>query len=97
MKSSEFKNILLRDDWSYQKLLDKCVQELYSKDEQESATFYIADKGGIPVWTRDTIEVDINGEIENHPWTLHEYVVLSGMKYPSKTKLYCVKKGLFVT
>ena len=96
IRASEYKNVLLRDDWSYQKLRDKCVQELFTKDEQENATFYIADKGGIPIWTNDTIEIDVNSEIETHPWTLHEYIVLSGIKYFSKTKLYCVKRGSFV-
>jgi hypothetical protein len=93
VKSSELKNVLLRDDWSYQKLLDKCVQEIYSEEEQENATFYMGDKGGVPIWTSDTFEVDVDGKIESHAWTLREYIILSGMKYPSKTKLYCVKRG----
>ena len=93
MKSSTLTNVLLRDDWTYQKVLDKCVQETYSKEEQEKAEFYMADKGGVPVWTSDIIQVDVGETVEEREWTLREYITLSGMKYPSKTKLYCVRKG----
>lgn len=49
VKSSSLKNVLLRDDWPYGKLLQTCVQEMYWNEEQKEANFYIADKGGIPV------------------------------------------------
>lgn len=97
VRASELKNIVIRDDCSYQRLLDKCVREMYSIEEQEKASFYIADKGGIPIWTSDKIEVDIEGTghtTEEREWTLRQYILLSGIKYPSRAKLYCVRKGL---
>ena len=55
----------------------------------------IADKGGVPIWTKDVIEVDLGNEkVEEINWSLHQYILLSRVKYPSKTKLYCVKKGI---
>lgn len=94
VKSSDLKNVLLRDDWSYQRVLDKCIQEVYGTESQ-NAEFYIADKGGVPIWTKDVIELDLgNGGVEEISWSLHQYILLSKTKYPSKTKLYCVKKGM---
>lgn len=52
IKSSKLKNILLRNDWEYKRVLDKCMQELYAKEEQEKATFYVADKGGVPIFKK---------------------------------------------
>ena len=94
MKSSELKNVRLRDDWNYQCVLEKCTQEVYGT-ERQNAEFYIADKGGVPIWTKDVIEVDLGNEkVEEINWSLHQYILLSRVKYPSKTKSYCVKKGI---
>ena len=51
--------MLLRKDYAYKRMVDKCVKEMYSEDERKNAEFYIADAKGVPVWSNDKIEVDM--------------------------------------
>ena len=53
------RNVLLRRDCSYGRMLAKCMSELYTDEERKNAEFYIADAKGIPVWHKDKIEVDM--------------------------------------
>lgn len=88
------KNVLLRTDCSYQRMLDKCVQELYCKEDQEKYDFYIADAQGIAIWNGDSIDMDLesSGErTESCEWTLIQYIKLS-KRFPSKARFFCVKK-----
>lgn len=88
------KNVLLRSDCSYKRMLTKCVQELFSNEEQEKHDFYIADAQGIAVWNGDSIAMDLesSGETtESCEWTLIQYIKLS-KKFPSKARFFCVKK-----
>lgn len=92
-------NVLLRRDCSYQRMLNKCLSELYSEEEAENAEFYIADAKGIPVWHKDKIEVDMESsgrEVEEREWTLGQYLELSN-KSLSKSVFYCVRKGMIIT
>ena len=90
------KNIFLRKDSTYTRMVEKCAQELYGKEpEQDNCTFYIADSKGIEVWSSDDIKVDVEGSGENQEscnWSLEKYIKLSGIKYPSKARFFCVKK-----
>ena len=77
-------------------MLKKCVQEIYTEEEQKDNDFYIADSRGITIWNGDRIEVDIEGSGERArecEWTLDKFIKLSNAKYPSKAKFYCVKKA----
>ena len=77
-------------------MLNKCVQELFSSEEQQQHDFYIADTQGIAVWNGDRISVDLEGsgsgsektEVLEYEWTLMQYI----KKYPSKARFFCVKK-----
>ena len=77
--------------------INGCCLSVFTTEEQENATFYIADKGGIPVWSGDQFELDIEStgrEKEERMWTLGQYMQLCGIKFASKTKFYCVRKGI---
>ena len=67
------KNIFLRKDSTYTRMVEKCAQELYGKEpEQDNFTFYIADSKGIEVWTSD----DINRLIPIDTYMCHKNVIL---------------------
>ena len=80
-------------DCSYQRMLEKCIAEVYAEEEWENAEFYIADSHGIPIWSSDTIKIDVDEGTEELEWTLNHYIHLSNAKYPSKVRYYCVHKG----
>ena len=50
---------------------------------------------GIPIWNSDTIRIDVEGGTEELQWTLSRYIKISNIKYPSKARFYCVRRGLF--
>ena len=73
-------------------MLERSISQLeYSDDDKKSATFYIADSRGIPIWTADTISTDDSEK--QVLWTLSNYISYSNIWYPSKAKFYCVRKG----
>ena len=93
VKGGAIHNILLRKDCTYQQMLNKCIDQIYN---EKDATFYTANKAGIPVQNGDKIEVDKEStgmEVEEREWTLGQYMCLSGMTSVSKMKFYCVVKG----
>lgn len=89
------KNILLRGDCSYKRMLTKCVQEHFSEEDQKKYDFYIADARGAAVWSGDSFAMDLEssgGRTRECEWTLEQYIKLSRMKYPSKARFNCVKR-----
>ena len=71
------------------------MQELFSEEEQESNYFYIADSRGVAIWNGDKIEIyveETGQTVQECDWTLEKYIKLSGMKFPSKARFFCVKK-----
>ena len=66
---------------------------MYS-EEADNAEFYIADSRGVGVWSSDSIAVDgRDGTKQEVPWSIATYIQLSNVKYRSKARFYCVKKG----
>ena len=56
--------------------------------------FDIADSRGVGVWSSDSIAVDgPDGTKQEVPWSIATYIQLSNVKYRSKARFYCVKKG----
>ena len=75
-------------------MLEKCLP-LYTEQEREKASFYVADSRGVPIWTNDYLVVDgKDGKEEKVPWTLMKYIEYSHVKYPSKSKFFCARKGM---
>ena len=57
--------------------------------------YYLSDNSGLPI----TIDGNIilqkrNGNRESHPWTLTNWLRISGVRYYTRTKLFCVQKDL---
>ena len=88
-------NIIFNKDCTYQRMLEKCCS-IYSTEEREKATFYIADSRGVPIWTSDYLVIDgEDGKEQKVPWTLMKYIEYSHFKYASKAKFFCVRNGKF--
>ena len=54
--------------------------------------YFLADGSGIAI---DSCSFDLNlpdGSKETLPWTLSNYLRVSNVKYPSRVRLYCVRK-----
>ena len=96
IRGGTMKNVLLRSDSTYGRVLSKCMQELYSEEDRKNFDFYIADSKGVAIWNGDKIEVDVEGsgleKARECDWTLEKYIRLSNAKYPSKARFFCVKK-----
>ena len=80
-------NRIFNKDCTYKRMLEKCVS-VYSDDEQEGSSFYIADSRGVPIWTDDYLLIDDKDAEKKLPWTLIKYVEYSHVKYPSKSKFF---------
>lgn len=85
------KNIIFRRDCTYKRMLDKCIEAVYSTEETQDAEFFIADSRGSII--SETIELDSEDGVEELPWTLMRYISISNVKYPSKARFYCLRKG----
>lgn len=51
--------MLLRADCTYDRMLSKCVEEIYPHEDKNKVNFYIADSRGAEVWNGDQISVDV--------------------------------------
>lgn len=87
-------NIVFRRDCTYKRMLERCIN-IYSQQDRANAEFYIADTRGFPIWNSDKIVIDVESGTEELEWTLGRHIRLSNVKYPSKAKFYCVRKGSY--
>ena len=88
----EARNIIFRRSTTYKRMLEKCT-EIYSEEERSNAEFFVADSRGHPIWSSDKIVIDLDDGPQEMQWTLGRHIRLSNVKYPSKAKYYCVRKG----
>ena len=93
LEKTPAKNTVFHKECSYKRMLDKCLA-VYSEEERNGADFYIADSRGARIC--NSIILDANGDDLEVEWTLNKYISLSSMKYPSKARFYCVRKGMFL-
>ena len=50
----------------------------------------------VPIWTDDYLVIDGKNGEEKVPWTLMKYIEYSHVKYPSKSKFFCVREGVLI-
>ena len=54
--------------------------------------FYLADGTGTAIGS-GTFKIDgTDGSAKTLPWTLNNYMLVSSAKYPSRVRIYCVRK-----
>ena len=85
-------NVLLRSDSSYERMLAKCVEEIFPEEDKDKFDFYIADSIGAEVWNGDKITVVKGPHRKNMYGRWDSIFKLTRIKYPSKAKFFCVKK-----
>lgn len=92
MRGEAAQNMIFRRSTTYKRMLERCM-EVYNQEEREGAEFYVADSRGCRIWSDDKIVIDLDGGPQEMEWTLGRHIRLSNVKYPSKAKYYCVRKG----
>lgn len=87
-------NVVFREDVTYERMLEKCVETVYPPEKRVGAEFYLANGGGIAICpSSKKFSVDTSdSQSQEIEWTLMQYISLSGVKYPSKARIYCVRK-----
>ena len=92
MERAACTSVIFRRDCTYKRMLEKCVEAVYSQDEKMDAEFHIADSRGCII--PNTIKLDSSEgvEIKTLPWTIENYISITKM-YASRAKFYCLRKG----
>ena len=90
LEKIQAKNIVFNKNCSYERMLEKC-RVVYTDEELKDAEIYIADSRGARICNK--LVLDSDGKEVEVDWTLSKYISLSNMKYPSKARFYCVRKG----
>ena len=81
--------VAIHRDSSRDHVLAKTVSSVYS-DAPSGSLFYLADGSGHTIMDADfTIDYP-DGTKESLPWSLRNYLRVSCIKFPSRTRLYCV-------
>ena len=81
---------------TYDAVMQRC-REVTWPSEENGALYYVADGSGISIQRENFEIVSEDGKKNVIAWTLANYLEISHIKYPSRTRLYCVKvsKGVY--
>lgn len=83
--------IPLHKDSSYINLIEKCKASVWP-DSTNDYKYYMADGTGAAIGS-DSFHIDCEDKRKTVlPWTLNNYLKVSSVKYPSRLRLYCVRK-----
>ena len=84
--------IPLHKECSYTDLNNKCKQYVWADSSDTNYTYYMADGSGTGIGSC-SFNIDLKDSRKTVlPWTLENYLRVSSVKYPSKLRLYCVRK-----
>ena len=81
----------------YNAVKKRCIEAMWMEQDDESSSYYIADGSGVSIEKEELELICEDGTTRKKiSWTLDNYLQVSH-KYPSKTRLYCVKipKGMY--
>lgn len=93
MPSCRVQRILIKKGCSYNRMLEKCVEQVYGKkNPTPSTTYYLADGSGVHVAGESTeyLTTDDGTSEKKIPWTLETYLKVNG-KTATKARFYCVE------
>ena len=83
--------IAFHNDSASLDVLNKCCETVWGS-KKRNYEYFLADGSGIAI---NSCSFDLNlpdGSKETLPWTLSNYLRVSNVKYPSRVRLYCVRK-----
>ncbi len=81
----------LHKDCLYDDLVEKCKEYVWN-DSSPEYDYYIADGTGTAIGSKSFHIDSEDGRKTILPWTLNNYLKVSSMKYPSRLRIYCVRK-----
>lgn len=96
-KSFPSVKLAFHKDCSAAVMLTKCKDSVWPEESawpeaSNNYQYYIADGTGTAVGL-SAFNIDLpSGAKETLPWTLSNYLKVSNIKYPSRLRLYCVRK-----
>ena len=89
-RSWKLQKLSFHRDSSYS-TVKKICQEATWPNEEDGVDFYVADGSGVSI-EKEKFEVMSNdGKKAFVSWTLGNYLKISHTKYPSRSRLYCVR------
>lgn len=90
-KSVPFKKLTFHKKSSYNRVLAKCISEMYPENKEPATLYYLANSEGHHVCMDGIILIEGEfGAKESVPWNLDMYIKILHVRFPSKVKLYCV-------
>jgi hypothetical protein len=90
-KSFASVKVPIHRDSSAPSMLQKCQDAVWGKSHEY--IYFIADGSGSSICTSSTFNIELaDGSKQELPWTLSNYMKVSNIKYPSRLRLYCVRK-----
>ena len=79
-------------DCTAEEMLTKCKENVWS-DSTEDYQYYLADGSGTAIDSEKMFKLDLpDGSKESLCWTLNNYLKVSNVKFPSRLRVYCVRK-----
>ena len=81
--------VAIHRDSNHQQVLTKSIASVWS-DAPEGSQFFLSDGSGCTITNNDFNVDHRNGTTESISWTLANYLQVSGIRYPSRARLYCV-------
>ena len=94
-RSWKARKVTFHRNYNYDAVKKRCQEVAWpqeSNDPQEGeTTYYVADGSGLSIECNNFEVVSEDGSKNVIPWTLANYLQISHIKYPSRTRLYCVK------
>jgi hypothetical protein len=98
MMDRKFINIKIpfHKDCSGIDMLDKCKEAVWGAEAGKDYEYFLADGSGTTLDTNSFSIDHPNGVKETLPWTLNNYLRVSNIKYPSRLRLYCIRKFITV-
>ena len=89
-KSFPLIKVAFHKDCSSSDIILKC-QECVWDHSDKNYEYYIADGSGSAICSNFNVDLS-DGSRQSLPWTLNNYLRVSSIKYPSRLRLYCVRK-----
>ena len=85
----------IHGDASYETVLKQCKPLIWpNKEDTSTSQYYLAGGSGVSIYAGGSFELILpkqESKKEVLPWTLHNYLRVSRITYPSRARLYIVK------
>ena len=91
-RSFPLSKIAFHKDCSAVDALQKCRETVWGEEKSQHYDYFLADGSGSSIGSTAFTVSNSDGSKEILPWTVSNYLRISGLKYPSRMRLYCGQK-----